>query len=84
MRFNCLRATESLRGDSLRFTTNPTEIPGTHFIKLGGPTSGFESSTPGLRLPSTFYGHCFEKSSNSKMTILITWSPFEVHFWPEQ
>ena len=35
MRFNCLRAIEPLRGDSLLFTTNFPEIPGTHFINLG-------------------------------------------------
>ena len=29
-------ATEPLRGDSLLFTTNPSEIPGIHLINLRG------------------------------------------------
>ena len=35
MEFNCLKATESLRGGSLLFTTKFLEIPGTHLIDLG-------------------------------------------------
>ena len=35
---------EPLRGGSLLFTTKFPEIPGTHFIDLGG----FEHGTPGL------------------------------------
>ena len=35
MGFNCLKATEPLRGGSLLFTTYFPEIPGTHFIDLG-------------------------------------------------
>ena len=35
MGFNSLKATESLRGGSLRFTTKLPEIPDTHLIDLG-------------------------------------------------
>ena len=35
MWFNCLKATESLRGDSLLFTTHSPEVPGTHLNDLG-------------------------------------------------
>ena len=35
MGFNCLKATEPLRGGSLLFTTEFPEIPGTHLIDLG-------------------------------------------------
>ena len=35
MGFNCLKATEPLRGGSLLFTTKFPEIPGTHMIDLG-------------------------------------------------
>ena len=35
MGFNCLKATESLRGGSLPFTIKFPEIPGTHLIDLG-------------------------------------------------
>ena len=35
MGFNCSNATESLRGDSLLFTTKWQESPGTHLIDLG-------------------------------------------------
>ena len=35
MGFNCLKATEPLRGDGLLFTTKFQEIPGTHYIELG-------------------------------------------------
>ena len=35
MGFNCLKATEPLRGGSLLFTTKFPEIPGTHLIDLG-------------------------------------------------
>ena len=35
MDFNCLKATESLRGDCLLLTTTFPGIPGTHFIHLG-------------------------------------------------
>ena len=34
MGFNCLKATEPLRGDSLLFTTKFPAIPGTHLIDL--------------------------------------------------
>ena len=34
MGFNCLKATESLKGDSLRFNTQSPGIPGTHLIHL--------------------------------------------------
>ena len=33
--FNCLKATESLRGDSLLFTTKSPGVPGVHLIDLG-------------------------------------------------
>ena len=35
MGFNCLKATEPLRGDSLLFTTWHPELPGTHLVNLG-------------------------------------------------
>ena len=35
MGFNCLKATEPLRGASLLFTTKFPESPGTHLINLG-------------------------------------------------
>ena len=35
MRFNCLKASEPLRGGSLLFTARFPEIPGTHFVDLG-------------------------------------------------
>ena len=35
MGFNCFKATEPLRGDSLLFNTNSREIPGTHLIDPG-------------------------------------------------
>ena len=34
MRFTCLKTTELLRGDSLLFTTNSPEIPGTNLIDI--------------------------------------------------
>ena len=34
MGFNCLKATEPLRGDSLIFTTQPPGVPGTHLINF--------------------------------------------------
>ena len=36
MRFNCLKATEPLRGGSLLSTTKFPETPGTHLIDIGG------------------------------------------------
>ena len=33
--FNCLQATESLRGDSLLFTTKSPGVSGVHLIDLG-------------------------------------------------
>ena len=35
MRFNCLKATERLPGDSQLFTTRSSGDPGTHLIDLG-------------------------------------------------
>ena len=35
MGFNCLNATEPLRGDSLLFTTLSPRVPRTHLINLG-------------------------------------------------
>ena len=35
MGFNCLKATEPLRGGRLLFITMFPEIPGSHFINLG-------------------------------------------------
>ena len=35
MEFNCLKATEPLRGDDLLFTTKSPGIRGTHFIDHG-------------------------------------------------
>ena len=35
MRFNCIKATEPLRGDSLLLTTQSPGVPGTHSIDLG-------------------------------------------------
>ena len=34
MEFDCLKATEPLRGGSLFFATKFPEIPGSHFINL--------------------------------------------------
>ena len=34
MGFNCLKATEPLRGDSLPFTPQYPGVPGTHLINL--------------------------------------------------
>ena len=53
MGFNCLMALETLRGDSLVFTTLPPGVIGTHLIDLKGwkteltlePPSGFEPRT---------------------------------------
>ena len=54
----CLKATEPQQGDSLRFTTNCPEIPGTHLstlerwkaeLTLDLPI-GFEFGIPGLRI----------------------------------
>ena len=58
MGFNCLKATEPLRGYSLLFTTQSPEVPGTHLSDLGRingwtingwpwsqSTSGFELGT---------------------------------------
>ena len=33
---NCLKDTESLRGDSLLFTIQSPGVPGTHLINFGG------------------------------------------------
>ena len=35
MGFNCVKATETLRRDSLLFTTKSPGCPGTHLIDLG-------------------------------------------------
>ena len=35
MWFNCPKATEPLRGDSLLFTTQSPGVPGTHLTDLG-------------------------------------------------
>ena len=35
MGFNCLKATEPLRGDNLLFTARSSGVPGTHLIGLG-------------------------------------------------
>ena len=35
MWFNCLKATEPLRGDGLLFRTQSPGVPGTHLIDLG-------------------------------------------------
>ena len=35
MGFDCLKATEPLRGDNLLFTTQSQGNPGTHLIDLG-------------------------------------------------
>ena len=34
MKFNCLKATEPVQGDSLLFTTQPPGVPGTDLINL--------------------------------------------------
>ena len=34
MGFNCLKATEPVRGDSLLFTTQPPGLPGIYLINL--------------------------------------------------
>ena len=52
MRFNCLKAIEALRGDSLLSTTQFPGVTGTHLINAGRMTSespsGFELGTAGL------------------------------------
>ena len=57
MGFNCLSATEPLRGNSLFFTTRSPGVPGIHFIDLGRmkgseltlePPSGFDAGTTEL------------------------------------
>ena len=57
MGFNCLKATEPLRTDSLLFTTQSPGVPGTYLINIGRmkrcdftlePPSSFEPRTPGL------------------------------------
>ena len=56
MEFNCLKATEPLQRDSLLFTTNSLEIPGTHLSISEGwkaeltsePPIGFELGIPRL------------------------------------
>ena len=53
MEFNCLKTTESQRGDSLLFSTQSPEVPGTHLIDLRrmkgcGLPCGFDPGTPGL------------------------------------
>ena len=35
MAFNCLKAKEPLRGDSLLFPTQPPDAPSTHLMDLG-------------------------------------------------
>ena len=34
MGFNCFQATETIRGGSLLFTTQPQKVAGTHLISL--------------------------------------------------
>ena len=63
MGFNCLKATEPLKGGSLLFTTKFPEIPGTHLIDLGrvkdcvdlGATQCFEYGTPELGIQRLDY-----------------------------
>ena len=38
-KFNCLKGTEPLQGDSLLFTTQSSGVPGTHLIKFDGMKS---------------------------------------------
>ena len=73
MGFNCLKATdESLRGDSLLFTTHYLGVPGGHLIDLGRmkgseltlkPPSGFDPVTPcaflSVETISSSGSHCF-------------------------
>ena len=59
MGFNCLKATEPLRGDSLLFTTKSPGVPSTHFIVLRrmkgcvdlGATWWFWTGDPWIRNP---------------------------------
>ena len=63
MGFNCLKATEPLKGGSLLFTTKFPEIPGTHLIDLGRvkdcvdleATQCFEHGTPELGIQRLDY-----------------------------
>ena len=54
MGFNCLKATEPLRGSSLLFSTKIPDIPDAHLVDLGSmkvsvkPLSCFEHGSPGL------------------------------------
>ena len=45
--FNCLKATESLRGDSLLFTTKSPGVPGVHLIDLGMMNGWVDLETTG-------------------------------------
>ena len=45
--FNCLEATESLRGDSLLFTTMSPGVPGVHLIDLGMMNGWVDLETTG-------------------------------------
>ena len=45
--FNCLEATESLRGDSLLFTTKSPGVPGVHLIDLGMMNGWVDLETTG-------------------------------------
>ena len=62
--FNCLEATELLKGDSLLFTTQSPGVTGTNLIDLERmwftlePPSGFEPGMPGLGIQhSNHYGN---------------------------
>ena len=45
--FNCVEATESLRGDSLLFTTKSPGVPGVHLIDLGMMNGWVDLETTG-------------------------------------
>ena len=72
MGFNCLKTTKSLRRDSLLFTTQSPEVPGTHLIDLRrmkrcSLPCGFEPKTPGLGNQQPNY---FALESNNRVNII--------------
>ena len=71
MGFNCLKATEPLRGDSLLFTIKFAVVPGTQMIRKAEltlePPSGFEPRTSGFGIQR------LTKSSTPKAIQKLNW-----------
>ena len=69
MGYNCLKATEPLRGGSLLFTTNFPEIPGTHLVDLGRMKGCVDlGATPFIGFFVLFHNHCYYLLSPYKTT----------------